>query len=218
MSRSLVFDLDGTLIDSSPGILSALSTSLLNLGYDSIHVDSTLLGPPLPSVFRKLLPHELDSRIDQLCSSFRLHYDNSEYVHFQPYAGVAEALSALLGLGFRLFIVTNKRTLPTKKIIELLEWSCYFEFVYSLDMCGVPKPTKANSLFNLLQSFNLEASRTPYLGDRFDDYKAASSVSMPFFFAEWGYAPSYELHAISELSCLASPFSLMSSSFLHHFL
>lgn len=217
MASSIVFDFDGTLVDSSSGILSALSLSLSTYGYESIHVDSTHVGPPLPSVFRTLLPSEGDFHIDQLCNSFRHHYDNAEYLRCKPYEGVTEALDRLVCHGFRLFIVTNKRSFPTKKIIDFLEWNSYFDFIYSLDMCDSPDATKATALTNLLSIFDLEPSQTPYLGDRFADYKAASSVSMPFLFAEWGYASHSEFHGVSDFTCLPSPLSLMSPSLLQSF-
>lgn len=214
MAPSLVLDLDGTLINSSPGILSALSLSLNEYGYESLKLSAMHVGPPLVSVFRTLLPWEAESRINQLCDSFRYHYDNSEYLHFNPYEGIAEALNHLVHHDFRLFIVTNKRSLPTKQIIDLLGWNYYFDFIYCLDMCCSQLATKANSLANLLTSFDLDPSRTPYLGDRLEDYKAASSVSMPFLFAKWGYASPLEQQDLAECACIASPLSLLSSSFL----
>lgn len=217
MVSSLVFDLDGTLIDSSPGILSALYLSLSDFGCDTIHVDCTHVGPPLASVFQQLLPCETDFGINQLCNSFRHHYDNSEYLQFKPYDGVAEALDWLSRHGIRLFVATNKRSLPTKKILDLLQWNCYFEFVYCLDMCRVQGSTKANCLSSLVSSFNLDASRTPYLGDRLNDYTAASSASMPFFMAEWGYASREERHVLSEVTCLESPSDLLTPTFLHQY-
>jgi phosphoglycolate phosphatase len=218
MASSLVFDMDGTLVDSSSGILSALNLSLSEFGYYSIEVNSTHVGPPLASVFQKLLPCVDDFRINQLCLSFQHHYDNSGYLNFRPYPGIAQVLEALTLLGCRLFIVTNKRAVPTQKIIDLLEWNHYFEFVYSLDICDSPVATKVDSLSSLLLRFNLDPLLTPYLGDRFDDYLAAISVSMPFLWAEWGYASRDELHGLSDVTRLASPYSLMTSSFLNHFL
>jgi len=216
MASSLVFDMDGTLIDSSSGILSALSLSLSEFGYHSIDVNSTHVGPPIASVFRKLLPFVDDIRINQLCLSFQHHYDNSEYLHSRPYAGIVQVLEELTLLGCRLFIATNKRAVPTQKIVDLLDWNHYFEFVYSLEMCDSPDATKVDSLSSLLLRFNLDPLLTPYLGDRFDDYLAATSVSMPFFLAEWGYASRYEFYGLSDFTCLTSPSSLMSSSFLRH--
>lgn len=117
----------------------------------------------------------------------------------------------------RLFIATNKRAIvPTQKIIDLLEWNHFFEFVYSLDMCDSRDATKVHSLSSLLLSFNLDLLLTPYLGDRLDDCLAATSVSMPFFLAEWGYAFRYEFYGLSDYTLLASPSSLMPSSFLRH--
>ena len=149
MASSLVFDMDGTLIDSSSGILSALSLSLSEFGYHSIVVNSTQVGPPIASVFRKLLPCVDDIRINQLCLSFQHHYDNSEYLHSRPYAGIVQVLEELTLLGCRLFIATNKRAVPTQKIVDLLDWNHYFEFVYSLDMCDSPDATKGDSLSSL---------------------------------------------------------------------
>ena len=216
MVSSFVFDMDGTLVDSSSGILSALSLSLSEFAYHSIDVNSTHVGPPLASVFRKLLPCADDFRINQLCLSFQHHYDNSGYLHSRSYAGITQVLEVLTRLKCRLFIVTNKRSVPTQKIIDLLEWNHYFEFVFSLDMCDSHDATKVDSLSSLLSRFNLDPLLTPYLGDRFDDYVAATSVSMPFLLAEWGYASRYEFYGISDFTCLASPSSLMSSSFLRH--
>ena len=214
MVYSVVFDLDGTLVDSSDGILASMSSALMESGFGSIDLDSTHIGPPLPSVFQTLLPTMDLDQINQLCLLFKCHYDTSGYLLTKPYHGVVKTLDCLRDLKYRLFIVTNKRAAPTRKILNLLGLDCYFEFVYSLDMCKSSHADKSCALSNLLLEFNLNATVTPYIGDRLADFFAATSVSMPFALAQWGYASQTEFSGVSKYFPLLSPSTILFPSFL----
>jgi phosphoglycolate phosphatase-like HAD superfamily hydrolase len=71
-----------------------------------------------------------------------------------------------------------------------LGWHSLFSGVVTQDLLGNPFPSKAYALEYFLLKFDLEASKTPYVGDRLNDLLAAKSNSMPFVYAEWGYGSS----------------------------
>jgi phosphoglycolate phosphatase len=122
-----------------------------------------------------------------LINSFKKHYDNFGYLETQYYEGVPEMMAELRAMGLRLYIATNKRIDPTRKIIANLGWNEYFEAQFSLDYF---KPSLINkkALLNLLRSeFPSMSEGAVYVGDRAEDAEAANSNNFCFLWAYWGY-------------------------------
>jgi phosphoglycolate phosphatase len=188
MLTSLIFDLDGTLVDSSAGILASLAASLSASGISRTDLlDTTLIGPPLRETFRALCHNADEETLEQLCSAFKAHYDTIGFQQTHPFPGVTEMLQALVEAKIPLHIATNKRHRPTVQIIESLGWTDLFDQVLSPDSCHPSLTSKATILSRVLDQASLAASDCFYIGDRFDDYKAANEVDIPFVFAEWGF-------------------------------
>ena len=185
---SVAFDMDGTLIDSSESILSSIRWALKehSLTLDT-PLTSSMIGPPLSSLLASLFPSISSLAVEEVSASFKSHYDSFGCLLASPYKGVCDMLADLKRQGVEIFIVTNKRMLPTLKILECLGWYSLFSGVVTLDLLENPFSSKAFALEYFLLNFKLEASRTPYVGDRLNDLLAAKLNSMPFVYAEWGY-------------------------------
>lgn len=188
MSTTLIFDLDGTLIDSSAGILNSLAEafSAAGLSYGN-SLTPSLIGPPLQETLRILCPTASQETLDRLGSSFKAHYDTTGFKQTTPYPGVTEMLQALVDAKIPLHIATNKRHLPTLQILEALGWSGLFAHVLSPDSFSPPLASKAAILAQLLNEAKLVATDCLYIGDRLDDYKAAKKIGIPFALAVWGF-------------------------------
>src|SRR3954453_16405300 len=96
-TRSVLLDLDGTLIDSQPGILASCLAALRALGHEP---DDTLdikrfIGPPLEDVIRVLLQPYGDDRVGEAVAAYRRHYGESGLLGSAPYPGIGSSLEAM---------------------------------------------------------------------------------------------------------------------------
>lgn len=188
MKRSIIFDLDGTLVDSSAGILGSIAAAFRELGlHPALELTPSLIGPPLRETMLHLCNQQKEAPIEALVASFKSHYDSAGFLQTVPFPGVVDMLKSLLTAGMPLYIATNKRNRPTLQILNMLGWSSIFYRVVSPDSFNPALPSKAAILGKLLDEDNLESKNCLYIGDRFDDYNAAMQTSVSFALAEWGF-------------------------------
>lgn len=189
----VVFDLDGTLVDSAPGILAALRDALHVNGVTAlVPLDVSLIGPPLPALITEVAGPLDAATLSCISAAFKNAYDNSGYLQTRVYPGIEALLAGLREHDKRIFIATNKRRVPTQRIIHHLGWAGWFEGVHSLDDLAMQGATKADLIRHILKTHNLRRNRTVYVGDREEDAQAAHDARLAFMHAAWGYAPSME--------------------------
>jgi len=184
----IIFDLDGTLVDSSIGILNTLAIAFRIAGVEPITpLDQTIIGPPLKETIASLAYGLNNDKIDQIISAFMAHYDESGYKQTKAFPGVLDALIQLKSYGYDLHIATNKRSTPSRSILKYLGWSDLFHSVYSLDSMLPESASKADLLAAQLQCEKLQRASTLYVGDRQEDWISARSNGLRFVWAQWGY-------------------------------
>ncbi len=133
-TENVLFDLDGTLIDSFPGI--EYSTRVAFSAVIPQHEMPDLrrfIGPPIRDVLRRAVSDVGTETLDELERQFRVSYDSGGWQRAVVYDGVMEMLLQLSQATVKNFIVTNKPILPAKKILERLGLMRYFEGVISLN-------------------------------------------------------------------------------------
>jgi phosphoglycolate phosphatase len=191
----LVFDLDGTLIDSAQSIKSSISVAFKRAGAaPSRPVDEIQIGPPLRDVISSLVGKRQRHLLPNLIRSFIRHYDEVGYRSVRAYDGVSEMLERLRDERWLLYIGTNKRIEPTRKIVKLLGWGKLFNGVYSLDSFLPQLSNKSDLLRSLVDRLNLECDNTLYVGDRREDAEAALNNGITSILVDWGYdEPSTEV-------------------------
>ena len=191
--KNIIFDLDGTLIDSAPSILGAFEQTLTQFAYKPIKaLEPSLIGPPLKKTLEEISGESDPAKLAMLVDGFKQSYDNEAYALSTSYAGVNEMLASLALAGKRLHIATNKRLIPTQKIIQLFEWEKYFQSVYAIDKVAPAYLNKSYMLKSMRADLKLQSERCLYVGDRLEDDEAARENAMPFVYVNWGYGPSDE--------------------------
>lgn len=185
---NIVFDLDGTLVDSAPSILAAISDAFNECGLESDRpLTKEIIGPPLKEMLSTLVAARGSKATDQLTEAFKVSYDNVRVGQTPAFEGVDALLGGLISRGHRLFIATNKREMLAKRIVKNLGWESIFEGVYGLDGFDPPKSSKVELLAQLLTDLRLAKVGTIYVGDREEDGYAADSNGIAFVHATWGY-------------------------------
>ena len=186
--NNIIFDLDGTLIDSSTGILESFANAFSICSLEPIKPFSTdIIGPPLMETLFTLSGISDQDVLEKLAEEFKSHYDTFGYQKTIVFPEVNEMLSGFIDNGVHMYIATNKRILPTTKIINYLKWNEIFEGVYSLDSFSPSASSKSEVLSKLVENNNLIKDNVVYIGDREEDNLAAIANNMPFLMVSWGY-------------------------------
>lgn len=186
--KNAIFDLDGTLVHSLPGIeLSVRHAISRILPREQMPSLEKVIGPPIPSIFRSLWPEASPCRIDGLVKEFREHYLDKGCLNASLYPGVAETLVRLHYSGRRMFVLTNKPLAPAQKMLRNLGVDRLLTALLSPDSQECPFLEKSERARFLMNKFALEPGETLLLGDSADDAKAARDCSFLFVGAAYGY-------------------------------
>lgn len=188
MLKNFIFDLDGTIINSSKEILTCFDKAFKQAGvdFDQSRLNSDVIGPPLKEIIRLIAGRDLsDSDISNITSYFREIYDNDTDDVSELYAGIYDFLLNLKKSGYKLFIATFKPDKPTKRIVSQFGLSM-FDDLYSIDKFGKPI-TKTDMILDILEKYNLEKSETVMIGDALSDVQAAKKAGVLDVAVLWGY-------------------------------
>ena len=183
----VIFDLDGTLIDSAPSILECFRLTLLDKKIDPVlPLTRNLIGPPLNATLSKLTGISDDKEVNVMAEVFKSFYDEQGYKKTVAFENVDKLLNSLVNDGLQLHIATNKRMKPTLLILSLLSWNNYFKSVYAVDSVEDRFKSKGEMLAALLGDKKINSSKFIYVGDRLEDYEAANENGLPYLMAQWG--------------------------------
>jgi len=186
--QAVIFDLDGTLVDSAPGILMSFENVLKRAGIKPlIPLNESLIGPPLRQTMAILTGVTLCKDLDVLVEHFKESYDSIGYKATRAYDGINSLLSCLQDKQITMAIATNKRMVPTLKILKFLGWEHYFREVGALDSVTPPYKNKASLISALLDKIAVAAASSVYIGDKREDGEAADANQMPFIAVGWGF-------------------------------
>lgn len=206
MPYELLFDLDGTLIDSSASILATFAAVLQQHRLAPVvSLDQRLIGPPLRATIEKLTGISDAAILDSLTDTFKRIYDTDGFRSTTAFPGVNAALQCLCDSGVGLTIVTNKREVPTRRIMELLGWQDVFNAAYSLDAFSDAAANKAELVRLIIGERKIDISRAAMVGDTREDMKAAIKNGLFFFGAAWGYGRLVSDDVPGEARVLGSP-------------
>ena len=193
-TRSVLLDLDGTLIDSQPGIVASCLAALCALGHkpDEALDVKRFIGPPLEDMMQVLLQSYGDDRVDEAVVAYRRHYGESGLLASEPYPGIVNALRDMRQAGLRIYLATSKREVFARRILQHLELAPYFDGVYG-SVPGGKLDHKPELLAHILSRQSMAPSRSLMVGDRRHDIIGAHAVGMRSVGVLWGYGSRDEL-------------------------
>lgn len=190
----LLFDLDGTLTDSAPGILSGFRHALAAVGAPDPSEDllGRVIGPPMIDTFRALGFDE--DRTERAIAAYIDRYDSHGWAENTVFDGIETALQTARALGSRLGVATSKNEKFAVRILEHFGLAGYFEFIGGASDDGARR-AKADVIAHSLQGLGMPATPAAdggtrgvvMVGDRDHDVLGAACWGIPTIFVEWGY-------------------------------
>jgi phosphoglycolate phosphatase len=213
---SIIFDVDGTLINSIDDILSCLKDAYKDAGVPFNPAgEKLLIGPPPKEIIMNISPNLDDSTVALIVANFRRRYDSSNFPHTTLIDGVESLLMTLNKIGIKMFIVTNKPILPTRQILSKLGIKKYFEDVYTIDLIKGQTLSKSELIKKLIEKYGLTNNNTLVVGDIASDVKAGkdNNILSAGFLGGYGDVgsiiqsePNYVIENMKDLCELITPY------------
>jgi len=181
---AVFLDLDGTLMDSRPGITGSLSHAFATHGMDD-HATSDLtwmIGPPFVDSFARLGI----ANPDPILEAYRIHYQASGMYDAEIYDGIIPALQAMRDAGHRLYLMTAKPHAYATQITAHFGLAPFMTAEFGPELDGT-RNWKGDLLAYALEKTGETADASVMAGDRYHDMGAAAEVGMPAIAVRWGY-------------------------------
>ncbi|WP_040397681.1 HAD-IA family hydrolase [Anaerococcus senegalensis] len=187
MIKNIIFDLDGTISKSAPGILNAFEYALEKMGKTYSRDDLyKYIGPPLRDSFVKELGEEsADKGVDY----YRQYYFKKGIFETEIYDGIKELIQKLHDCGFDIYLATSKGEESSKKILEYFGILKYFSYISG---SSDDKNTKKKVIEHLLSKNKLDKNDSIMIGDRSYDIESSKELKLKSIAVAYGYGNKEE--------------------------
>lgn len=194
--QALLFDLDGTLIDSKEDIAASANSIRLSRGLEplGVQVIGSFVGDGIEALVRKLMGPDFEAELGILTEAFRSHYHDHCAVKTYLYDGVNATLKALVERGYKMSVVTNKPERISSRILDLLGVADYFGCIIGGNSCQNKKP-HPQPLQEACKRLGVELTRACMIGDSRVDIEAGKNAGIPTIGILGGIGDESLMHA-----------------------
>ena len=201
MYKLAIFDFDGTLVDSAPGICQVMTevADELSMSAKALEKWKTLIGVPLDGQVRMILPEESSAVHQQISDRYRAIYNARAVDLCPPFPHLLESLAALRENSIRITIATSKRRKVVELVLEHYELSSYFDLIIGSEDVNSHKP-HPESVLVTLEKLNFERPSAVVIGDSNFDLEMARNAEVDSIGVTTGVHSHDVLHAEGPLS------------------
>ncbi len=210
MIKNILFDLDGTIIDSSPGIIEGFRYSLTQHGYEvpDIEVLHSCIGPPLKDSFLKRIGCR-EEDIDSLVKTYRSIYDDKIKFNCSVYDGIEECLSSLNKRGYSIKLCSSKIEKPCREIMEKYGLEQYFTDIVGSDY----EQKKARKVDVIDECFRRspwqKKEETILVGDSIYDVEGANEAGIRCIAVSYGFGNNQQMLDAGAVALVDSPLDVV---------
>lgn len=186
--RLVIFDLDGTLTDSAPGVVASFRHALAAVGAPVPDGDlaAMVVGPPMGETLERL---DLGDRAADALAAYRAEYNDRGWANNALYDGIVELLDDLRAAGVRLAVATSKAEPAARRILEHFSIAQHFEVIAGATLDGT-RTAKADVLAHALAQLAPLPPQVLMVGDRAHDVEGAAEHGIDTVLVGWGYGGS----------------------------
>jgi len=210
--KGLIFDLDGTLLDTLQDLADAANDSLASFGYPVHAVDKYryFVGEGLHTLVQRILPETAsEDDITKLMEKFSEIYKTNWNAHSAPYPGITEMLAKLSDAGMQLAVLSNKPHAFTQICVETFLPESSFAFVFGKRDGIARKPDPVGAL-EIAEKMNLSVDEILYVGDTATDMQTGNRAGMKTIGVEWGFRERKELEKNKAWKIASTPAEVVS--------
>jgi phosphoglycolate phosphatase len=193
-SAAILFDLDGTLVDSAPDLARTMNVLLERRGRRPLTLDDVrhMVGQGAKVLMERAMAatgEPASARdIDRMFDEFLAYYNHHIADESRPFPGVREALERLTEAGCAMAVCTNKPEWPSRRLLEELGLDGYFGAIVGGDTLAVRKPDPGH-LHECIRRVGAAPGRAIMVGDSRTDVDAARAAAVPVVAVTFGYTP-----------------------------
>ncbi|WP_331774626.1 HAD family hydrolase [Sulfurospirillum sp. 1612] len=204
--KAVIFDLDGTLLDTLEDIAISVNHVLTHFGKTPIALDRYryLVGEGAYKLMQNVLPDADDAKIKEALNLFEKHYATQYDKNTKPYEGIGKLLSFLQARDCKMAILSNKPNAFTKKCAVKYLRTWHFEAVYGIREHIERKPA-ADGVVAILKELDLKPAECLFVGDTKIDMMTAKNARMQSMGVLWGFRDEEELRSHDATYIAASP-------------
>ncbi len=191
LGATVVFDLDGTLVDTAPDLTNALNHVLVERGHAPVSratIRSTVGHGARVMIEDGLRRDGVTDDVEVMLAGFLRHYETNIAVESRPFPGAIAAVEELRAMGARLAICTNKREYLARLLLDALALDSFFDAISGRDTFAVSKPDPGH-LLGTIRAAGGDPQRAIMIGDSEVDVRTASAAGVPVIWVSFGYAP-----------------------------
>lgn len=213
MKKLVIFDLDGTLVNSLSSISYCGNYALQKLGLPTIKEDlyKTLLGDGLDELIKRMLQTSGDkdfTNFDDAKSFYKEIFETGCLYQVKAYDNIIETISKIKSENIKVAVFSNKDHYYTCKVVESIFGSETFDFVLGKKDQNPPKPDPMGALL-IANHFNIQPNDCVYVGDTNTDMKTGTSAGMFTVGVSWGFRPVSELEEFGAMKIISNPLELL---------
>ncbi len=187
----LIFDLDGTLVDTKQDLTNAVNATRARMGLPALdeQLVSSYVGDGAPTLIRRVLgPEASEEELARALEFFLAYYGEHKLDCTRPYPGVREALERLSRAGVQMAVLTNKPVRVSQAILEGLSLEGYFARIYGGNSFEQKKPDPVG-VETLLAELGVERERAMIVGDSAIDVRTARNAGVKVCGVTYGFQP-----------------------------
>lgn len=184
--KLIIFDLDGTIVDTSRDITNALNHALTSYGLNSLTVEDTkrLVGEGITRLIEKIIGDNKPGEREEIIKKFLAYYEEHLVDFSYSYPDVKETLKTLKG--YTKTVISNKRESLSKRVLEKLDLLRYFDMVVGSDTTPERKPSPVPILY-VLEHFHFQPDEAVIVGDSNFDIEAGKNAGVKTVAVTYGF-------------------------------
>lgn len=209
---TVIFDLDGTLMDTLEDLADAVNEILRRHGYPvrTIAEVRRIVGNGLRQTLTLCLPEGTkESVVEELLPEFAAYYQDHCQIKTKPYDGIEDTLRGLCERGYKLAIVSNKRDAAVKTLRDECFADCVKVAIGENEDAGIRKKPAPDTVYQAIKELGSRKEQAVYVGDSEVDRMTAENAGLPCISVDWGFRDREELEKLHPAYLISRPEELL---------